>query len=94
MFEFEPIYLICELEYIVTILKSMIFLGSLIGFFIIPYLADNWGRKKAMQISWGICTFGIVLVSFSSSPSMIGIGYFLAGFGANPAITLCYSFIN
>jgi hypothetical protein len=25
---------------------------------------------------------------------MVGIGYFLAGFGANPAITLCYSFIN
>lgn len=78
----------------VTVLTSMIFIGSLMGFFTIPYFADNWGRKIAIRISWAICTIGVLIISISTSPSMVGIGYFLAGFGANPAITLCYSFIN
>ena len=72
----------------------MIFIGSFLGFFTIPYFADNWGRKIAIRASWMICTVGVAFGAFASSPSMVGIGYFLAGFGANPAITLCYSFIN
>ncbi len=72
----------------------MIFIGSLLGFFTIPYFADNWGRRIAIRFSWGICTVGCVFIAFAGSPSMVGIGYFMAGFGANPAITLCYSFIN
>jgi MFS family permease len=72
----------------------MIFIGSLLGFFVVPYFADNWGRRIAIRVSWAICTVGVACITFAVSPSMIGIGYFLAGFGANPAITLCYSFIN
>lgn len=72
----------------------MIFIGSLLGFFLIPYLADNWGRRVAIRISWFLATAGVLMICVADSPSMIGIGYFLAGFGANPAITLCYSFIN
>jgi OCT family organic cation transporter-like MFS transporter 4/5 len=72
----------------------MLFIGSLIGFFIIPYAADNFGRKIAIQASWGICTLGVLLICLADSPNMIGIGYFFAGFGSNPAITLCFSFIN
>lgn len=94
VFAFEPTYLICELSGITTVLTSMIFVGSLLGFFTIPYFADNWGRRIAIRISWFICTIGVAFAAFASSPSMVGIGYFLAGFGANPAITLCYSFIN
>jgi MFS family permease len=72
----------------------MVFFGSLIGFFIIPFVADNLGRKIAMQVSWAICTLGVFLLVIANSEIMIGIGYFLAGFGSNPAITLCFSFIN
>ncbi len=72
----------------------MIFVGSLIGFFVIPYFADNWGRRIAIRVSWMICTVGVAIAAFALAPSMVGIGYFLAGLGANPAITLCYSFIN
>jgi OCT family organic cation transporter-like MFS transporter 4/5 len=84
----------CKYDYIVTILESLVYIGSLLGFFIIPYLADNWGRKKAMQISWGCCTLGVLLLATAQEVSMIAIGQFLAGFGGNPAITLDYSFIN
>ena len=72
----------------------MVFIGSLIGFFIIPFIADNLGRKLAMQISWIICTVGVIILVFANSIFFIGAGYFLAGLGSNPAITLCFSFIN
>jgi OCT family organic cation transporter-like MFS transporter 4/5 len=84
----------CQYDYIVTILESLVYIGSLIGFFLFPYLADNWGRKKAMHISWACCTLGVVLLATASEVSMVAIGQFLAGFGGNPAITLDYSFIN
>ena len=72
----------------------MLFFGSLIGFFIIPYAADNFGRNSAMKVAWGICTLGVLIICLADSPNMVGIGYFFAGFGCNPAITLCFSFIN
>lgn len=72
----------------------MIYLGSLLGFFVIPYIADNWGRKVAMRISWGICAVGILFIGIADSPHMVGIGQLFTGFGCNPAITLCYSFLN
>jgi MFS family permease len=68
--------------------------GSLIGFFIIPHLADNYGRKIMVHISWGICVLGALLIATAPSPILVGIGFFLAGFGANPAITLNFSFIT
>jgi MFS transporter, OCT family, solute carrier family 22 (organic cation transporter), member 4/5 len=72
----------------------MIFLGSLIGFFVIPFVADNFGRRLAMRIAWGIGTAAVLLTSLADSPNLLGIGLFLVGFGTNPAITLCFSFIN
>lgn len=84
----------CSYEYIVTVLESLVSIGSLIGFFLFPYLADNWGRKKTMHISWACCTLGVLLLATAQEVSMVAIGQFLAGFGGNPAITLDYSFIN
>ena len=91
MFEFKP-YLLCDSTS--TVLQSMVFIGSLIGFFIIPFIADNLGRRIAMIISWITCTLGVFLLTIANSVVMIAIGYFLAGLGSNPAITLCFSFIN
>jgi OCT family organic cation transporter-like MFS transporter 4/5 len=72
----------------------MVFIGSLSGFFVFPYLADNWGRKISIRLSWAVGTIGVLIVAVSDSPNMVGLGYFFAGFGTNPAITLCFSFIN
>ncbi len=63
-YEFEPIFM-CEYSYIVTVLKSLVYIGSLIGFFVIPYIADNWGRRKGMLISWATCSLGIILLAFA-----------------------------
>lgn len=72
----------------------MLFVGSIFGFFVIPYVADNYGRKLAMRSSWGIGTVAVMILCIADSPNMVGLSLFLIGFGTNPAITLCFSFIN
>lgn len=69
-------------------------MGSFIGFLVFPMIADNKGRKIGWVLSWGCATLGCVMMAVSFNFWIIFIGYFLAGFGANPAITLHYSFIN
>ena len=86
--------MICDQEFLPSILISIFYFGSLIGFFIIPSVADNYGRKIAMFISWIFYAVGVLFIAVAIHPSMVGIGEFLAGFGCNPAITLCYSFLN
>ena len=94
VFGIEDNYLICEDEYLQPALTSLLYFGSLLGFFVIPYIADNYGRKLAIVISWSIFIFGISILSLANSVLMIGMGQLLSGFGINPAITLSYSFIN
>lgn len=94
MFAFDNNWLICENDYYRPILTSLVYLGSLLGFFILPYLADNWGRKPALNLSWGIYGLGILCLCICDSPNMVGMGLLFAGFGCNPAVTICYSFIN
>lgn len=94
IFAFDNKLMICENDFLVPILSSFLYLGSLLGFFVIPYIADNWGRKVGMRISWGIFVVGTLTLGIADSPNMIGLGELLTGFGCNPAITLCYSFIN
>lgn len=84
----------CNKDYVLTILSSIVYIGSFIGFFIFPYIADNQGRKLAINLSWAVCTAGVILAAFSQNIYMVGAGWFLGGFGGNPAITLSYSFIN
>jgi len=72
----------------------MMFVGAIFGFFVIPYIADNFGRRLAMRIAWLIGTVAVILTCISDSVNMVGLGLFLVGFGTNPAITLCFSFIN
>lgn len=76
------------------VLTSLLYAGSLIGFFVIPYVADNWGRRPAMRIAWACFAIGILLITLADAPNMVGMGQLLTGFGCNPAITLCYSFLN
>lgn len=84
----------CDKDYVLTILSSIVYMGSFVGFFFFPYIADNFGRKLAINASWLTCCAGVILSAFSQNVYMVGAGWFLGGFGGNPAITLSYSFIN
>lgn len=72
----------------------MLFFGALVGFFIIPNIADNTGRKGALRVAWIIGIVSVALTMIADSPAVIGFGLFFIGFGTNPAITLAFSFIN
>ena len=47
-----------------------------------------------MLLSWGIYGIGLLMFGLAADGSMVAVGQFLAGFGCNPAVTLCYSFLN
>lgn len=94
VFAFESKQMICQNDYLNPILTSLLYLGSLLGFFVIPHMADNWGRCIAIRLSWALFAFGVLIIGIADSPNMVGLGQLLTGFGCNPAITLCYSFIN
>lgn len=57
-------------------------------------IADNYGRIAGWGSAWLCGTLGCILMASSFNYTMMLIGYFLSGFGTNPAITLHYSFIN
>lgn len=57
-------------------------------------IADNKGRKLGLILSWVTCTAGCLIMVCSWTYWPMLLGYFLSGFGCNPAITLHYSFFN
>ena len=69
-------------------------LGSLVGFTIFPMISDNKGPRLAQISSWLTCFFGCVLMAIANNYFFVVVGYFFAGFGVNPAITLSFTFIN
>ena len=89
--EFE---LYCEDDYKNTIISSMTAFGSLVGFTIFPMISDNKGPRLAQISSWLTCFFGCVLMAIANNYFFVVVGYFFAGFGVNPAITLSFTFIN
>jgi MFS family permease len=57
-------------------------------------MVDNLGRKKAMLISYGIATLGMILCAVSTNLYMVGVGLFLMGYGSDSAINICFYFIT
>ena len=64
------------------------YVGSLIGFFLFSSLADNWGRKPSIGLSWLVASVGGIIMWLSPNWELAALGYFLAGLGVNPAITI------
>ena len=53
------------------------------------------GRKIGIFLAWVIGCIGALIVSFLYQNYYVaGLGFFLMGFGVNPAITLQFSFFN
>jgi len=66
----------------------------LFGFFLFSWLADNKGRRLALGLSWLLASLGALLMGLAWSWWSLTIGFFLSGFGVNPAITIHFSFMN
>lgn len=91
-YEFE--WYVCGREWVVSLTQSMMYLGSFTGYVTLPFIADNFGRKRSEMISWLIAVFGIVTLSTSMSMAQAGIGLFFCGMGINTAINLHYTFLK
>jgi len=50
--------LICEREELSNVLQSLVYVGSLVGFFIFSFVADNYGRKFSLGFSWFLAFLG------------------------------------
>lgn len=84
----------CSKSWISSMLQSISYIGSFLGYIIMSHVGDNYGRKKGEFISWMICIAGQIIMIASVNLYMIGIGSFLLGYGANSAINLHYSFFK
>lgn len=86
--------MVCSKEWIGSLLQSIAYLGSLIGYIIMPLVADNKGRKTAEFIAWSLTIVGCGVLLLSTNIPMIAIGNFFMGFGSNAATILHYSFLK
>ncbi|KAH7323059.1 general substrate transporter [Stachybotrys elegans] len=67
------------------ILINMYNIGSIISFFIVPYMADILGRKPTIMIGCVIMIAGAMIGTFSNGYDMYIAGRFVLGFGNSMA---------
>ncbi|KAK8044043.1 MFS hexose transporter [Apiospora rasikravindrae] len=63
------------------LLVNMMNIGSIVSFFITPYVADNYGRRLAIAIGCVFMVLGGCLSAFANGYGMFIAGRFLLGFG-------------
>ncbi|KAF4966224.1 hypothetical protein FSARC_6109 [Fusarium sarcochroum] len=63
------------------ILINMYNIGSIASFFIVPYLADGWGRKPTIMLGCVIMIAGSLISAFCNGYGMYMSGRFILGFG-------------
>ena len=62
------------------------------GYMAISFLADNFGRRRALLGSWVVCAVGTVVVASSMRIEVAAVGFFLSGFGSDVALNLTLLF--
>lgn len=64
------------------------------GYVVVSFFADNFGRKSSMIVSWGLGTMGTVIVACSFNIYMVAVGLFFSGYGCDAAINICFFFFG
>ena len=62
------------------------------GLLVVTFMADNYGRKMSLIISWGICVVGSILVVLNENIISVAIGLFLSGFGSDASCNITFLF--
>ncbi|KAI8204043.1 Lactose permease [Colletotrichum sp. SAR 10_65] len=65
------------------IIVAILDIGSLCSFWMVPFFADNYGRKVPIIIGCVIETIGAFIGAFSSGQGMYMAGRFILGFGSS-----------
>ncbi len=85
---------ICEDEFLLDMIKSSPYFGSLIGFILSSLVGDSLGRKRVMVISLGIAALGSILMVVSNNLWMITFGVIITGAGINVSSALCFCYMG
>ena len=78
MTEFD---LLCDKEYLVSILESMLYIGVTVWALIFPQIAEMYGRKLGQISAYLTGIIGIILTTFGTNLWMIGAGLLFSGGG-------------
>jgi MFS family permease len=85
---------LCSKSVIIDLVSSCTYFGAFVGYIVISFFSDNFGRKSSMAVSWGICTLGTIVVACSVNIYMVAVGLFLSGCGCDAAINICFFFFG
>jgi MFS family permease len=85
---------LCEKSALVDLVSSCTYFGAFVGYIVISFFSDNFGRKSSMVVSWAICTLGTIIVAFSVNIYMVAVGLFFSGCGCDAAINICFFFFG
>lgn len=77
--EFGPF--VCDQTYIIGLMKSLVYLGSLIGYLAFSKYTDNYGRKFGLYLTGGSICIGALIVVFATNAFWISVGLFCVGMG-------------
>ncbi len=75
-------------------MSSFTYLGAFVGYIVISFFSDNFGRRSSILVSWGICTLGTIIVACSFNIYMVAAGLFLCGCGSDAGINICFFFFG
>jgi hypothetical protein len=74
--------------------KMPLFLGIFAGYLCFSYYSDNFGRRRAMLLTWSTALIGFGLLCLGSTPKMAALGLFLAGAGCESNRRVSLAIIN
>ena len=90
--EFGPY--VCSKVWVLNFLRSILYVGVFCGYMIFLFLADNYGRKVSLIITWSVTTFGIALLALSWNMTLASIGLFFAGAGCESSLRISMSYLT
>lgn len=78
----------------IDVVSSFTYFGAFIGYIVISFFSDNFGRRNSILVSWGITVLGTIIVAFSFNVYMVAAGLFLCGCGSDAGINICFFFFG
>jgi MFS family permease len=85
---------LCDDAVFVDLASSSTYLGAFVGYILISFFSDNFGRRTSMLLAWATTTVGSIIVSLSQNIYMAAFGLFLSGAGSDAAINICFFFFG
>lgn len=57
--------MLCSNKWLSSLLQSFVYIGSFLGYILMPYIAEKLGQKLTERISWMIAIIGLSILVLS-----------------------------